>query len=681
VRLRERGLVVTGRTSRRFYHAEPERVTQDDFKDFDVIIPRRLGVIEGQDGKRGRNPRVSRLTKAPNAPESRQNKPVQASQNVSGRKQSSSLEHTNGEQRQDPSTTSHTTLGESGEGVTAAHENQSVYAASNSDKASHEAVHENGQIRLNEASDVDGAQQHASQLNEPRQNVYHDDTPLSSFSDDSRMSAGANTGSDSSAAVPSSDTAAERFSDETRAVQDSVTGETAPEPQDIVKDALDEETATPAEADREVFDTPKDDHTHEEDLWPNADEKATLETSAKTDQSLSPFQPLAMEMEAAKDEIHILGTGVVGKFVAHSLAGLSKPPKITLLMQTPLSMQAWYDEGESITLFKQGRLHTHRGFHVESAAVQERTHPKQWAATFGKNTPVETPMTAISTLIVTTPAKVTVPAILAVRERLRSTSTICLIHDGLGVVEDLNAIVFPDASRRPTYILGNLTGSTNLFARSERRYMVEQKGEVTLTCSKQPQRAVTTTENDITISRTDHSWKESASFLVGCLTRMPELHTVPIAHKSYLQKQLLSVLAHAVIGPISVLYDCTYLELLKSHHARRTMRQLIEELLTVVYAFPEMQSLKNIDKKLSPQHLETMIRRVLRNKPDGISTMLQNIRVGRRTDIDYYNGYLLLRAAELGVECPRNEMLISVVKGKQSIVSHQKASIIPLVEE
>ena len=47
---------------------------------------------------------------------------------------------------------------------------------------------------------------------------------------------------------------------------------------------------------------------------------------------------------------------------------------------------------------------------------------------------------------------------------------------------------------------------------------------------------------------------------------------------------------------------------------------------------------------------------------DNYNSMLQDLRRGRVTEIDYINGYLLARAAEHGLSCPANAQLYEEVR-------------------
>lgn len=61
--------------------------------------------------------------------------------------------------------------------------------------------------------------------------------------------------------------------------------------------------------------------------------------------------------------------------------------------------------------------------------------------------------------------------------------------------------------------------------------------------------------------------------------------------------------------------------------------------------------------------------------------MVQDVRSGRLTEIDYINGYIIKRGEELGIHCVMNYMLMHMVKGKNKIKSKEKADLLPLVDQ
>lgn len=423
--------------------------------------------------------------------------------------------------------------------------------------------------------------------------------------------------------------------------------------------------------------------TMEESL-PSAPEDTPLSQDNHSGSTLL-YSPLGVETELTNQtmskEIHILGVGAIGKFIAHGLASLTNPPPITLLMHRPLLMQQWHDEGGAIQLLREGRIYTQSGFNIESAANFRREKPNQRFAGFGPNLEhsAEPPETNIDTLIVTTAPKATLPALMAVRDRLRPSSTICIIGEGMGVVEELNTHVFPDPQRRPTYILGNVARSPYIMP-SDRTFSIVQKGQVSVGCSKLPRQIVSpATEFLPSVTRTDFSWSLPASYLVGLLARVPEFHTRTVGHKSFYKDQLLRLVVSSVIGPISVVHDCSNSELLMSYNAKMAMKAVLEEISLIIRSLPELQSLANVDSDFDTTKLQKIVKSSLIKTASSHSRMLQDVNAGRRTDIDYLNGYLLTRAVELGIDCPINEMLVNVVKGKQMIKSRIADGHVPFL--
>lgn len=156
-------------------------------------------------------------------------------------------------------------------------------------------------------------------------------------------------------------------------------------------------------------------------------------------------------------KIHILGTGNLGNFVAHSLSRMADPPSITLLLHQPHKFQQWFDEGKSIEFMHDGITDYRDGFDVEYSGMQYRPDPRQqfftgFDRTYGFLKQKED--WTIEKLVVTTSALHTVSALRSVRWRLGPGSTICFLNHNMGVVEHVNNTLFRDQATRPRYIIG-----------------------------------------------------------------------------------------------------------------------------------------------------------------------------------------------------------------------------------
>ncbi|KAH7333419.1 ketopantoate reductase PanE/ApbA C terminal-domain-containing protein [Rhexocercosporidium sp. MPI-PUGE-AT-0058] len=388
-----------------------------------------------------------------------------------------------------------------------------------------------------------------------------------------------------------------------------------------------------------------------------------------------------LEQKPINRTIHILGLGAAGKYVAHSLASLPFAPPITLLMHRPLMMQHWHDEGAAIHVIKGGDIRTQTNFHIESSARFAQQDSQQCFPGFGPRLEhtAEPPNYQISALIITTEAYRTISALTAIKHRLGRSSTILLLNNGLGLAERINERVFPDPYNRPTYILGNM--SHNLES-TERHFTLIEKSPGRLECSKFPQ--VSSSRKGRTapmLTRKDFSWTAHASHLVGTLARTPEFRTATLGHKSFYESQLQTLAAGAVIGPLSVVFDCTNDLILYNYNASQTMKLLLREISRVIRSLPELQSLPDLDSTFSVKRLESIIVSKISKSGRNLSTMLQNVRAGNRTNIDYYNGYIERRARELGIDTPRNEMMLHLVRGKCAAKSRELNNYIPFEDD
>lgn len=368
------------------------------------------------------------------------------------------------------------------------------------------------------------------------------------------------------------------------------------------------------------------------------------------------------------ETIHILGMGTAGKYIAHALASNSHAPPVTLLMHNQATIQQWYDEGAAIRVLKNGKAHIQSQFSIELSAKPLSRQDEM----MGRRRPGQVD-SIIETLIVTTEPNVMLPAIASIRHRLRPSSTICLVSDGLGMMDIINAELFPDHSVRPTYVLGCMT---HRLASTYRDFTIEEKITGGITVSKLPRMNAQDPER-VSVRRADFSWSPQAKHLMTTLIRTPDLNTRAYGHKSFYKSQLRRLAIGAVIGPLSVAFDCSNDKLLFNYNISQTMHFLIREISRIITSLPQLRNLPRIRQDFDPVKLEAIIVSAIAQTGTNLSSMLQDVRAGRRTDINFYNGYLAKEAARLGIDCPRNHMLIHMVLGKQNAKSKELNDYIP----
>ena len=110
---------------------------------------------------------------------------------------------------------------------------------------------------------------------------------------------------------------------------------------------------------------------------------------------------------------------------------------------------------------------------------------------------------------------------------------------------------------------------------------------------------------------------------------------------------------NCVINPLTVFYDCTNGEL--AEH-----RPEIEALSNEVAAVMEREG-----QHTSREWLIDYVLEVIRSTAGNTSSMLQDIRAQRRTEIDYINGYVIRRARAQGITTPENSRLYEFIKRKE----------------
>ncbi|OJD37410.1 2-dehydropantoate 2-reductase [Diplodia corticola] len=406
------------------------------------------------------------------------------------------------------------------------------------------------------------------------------------------------------------------------------------------------------------------------------------------------FQPKIDAALGVPRRVYIIGTGSVGKLIAHSLGALMDPPPITLLFHKPSMIDAWREAGERIQLVTAGVPEAMGGFDVELAMPNRREHGKEIdymddpMRTFISDVPNVTPdgttaprgggadsMEPIDNLIVTTKATTTVSAISAVKHRLSTSSTICFLQNGMGVIDEVNRDLFPDESTRPNYMQGIISHgvhSSSPFTATHAGMGTIQLGLLPRGPLAQNSGAPPSDDPGHELGGLEHSiWALSSRYLLRTLTRSPALCAVGLSPTDLLCAQLEKLAVNCLINPITALIDVRNGALLHNFHFTRVMRLLLSEISLVIRSLPELQGMPNLDSRFATSRLETMAMAVADKTRENISSMLADTRRGLHTEVDYINGYIVKRGEEVGVRCVMNYMLACLVNGKQNVVHRE----------
>ncbi|KAF2488834.1 hypothetical protein BU16DRAFT_553612 [Lophium mytilinum] len=459
--------------------------------------------------------------------------------------------------------------------------------------------------------------------------------------------------------------------------------------------------------------------------WPSS----SLQLDVQHD-DLEPFQPLRDVADFYRSEevfdrrIHIIGIGNVGRFIAHSIRGVPSPPPVTLIFHRALYNQQWLVSDQKLRVITNGVEETIHGFNAEVAFPRPRHHGREIAVdgsdSFNSSDPFASEQSTgptvlegestkpIHSLIVCSKSSTVVSALLSIRHRLLPSSVILFLQNGMGTVDEVNEIVFPDAATRPHYMIGiNSHGLNN--AHVNKPFTTNHAGFGTIALGilphardspdatkHYPLAPVTRFNpgvdeiNPVESKRPadpdpdnpqpySSSWPKTARHLLRTLLRTPVLCATAFSPQDVLQLQLEKLAVNSVINPLTVLLDARNGAILYNYALTRVMRLLLAEASLVIRSLPELSHVPNVEQRFGAGRLETLVVGVANATRENVSSMLADARAGRRTEIDYMNGWIVKRGELLGVSCVTNFMIQELVKGKTRMISHELGDNVPFV--
>jgi len=337
-------------------------------------------------------------------------------------------------------------------------------------------------------------------------------------------------------------------------------------------------------------------------------------------------------------------------------------PPVRLLFTSQDHLETYIQEGRQIRLRRNGAFITRRQPMAELAHRDPLASDPQ----FGDH---------IDNLIVTVPGATAVRAISRILHRIDHRTTICLVHDGLGVVEALNEALFPRVNSRPNYVLGHMAHVLDyLPSHHHLRYTLNERKHRALfltVCYRDAGKFPSLNHFPPPESRvpTTHLLRE----LVTC----PDLGGGGYRYDQFLRRKLQDMVFQAAIGPVSTISGLPCRELGGNAAARRLVTDLVGEMSQVIMALPEAQAQAQFLEAVSEGRLEKMCIKKVSHGPVPQSRMSRLVGLGRHSDIDFLNGWFVRRGDELGIPCPANKMVVNMVKTKESENSGRNYQSVP----
>jgi 2-dehydropantoate 2-reductase len=241
----------------------------------------------------------------------------------------------------------------------------------------------------------------------------------------------------------------------------------------------------------------------------------------------------------------------------------------------------------------------------------------------------------------------------------------------MGVIDVVNKKVFPEPTLRPHYMLGIVSHG---LAQRQDRFHVTHTGVGTTILGPVP------SQNSGTLTSTDKEpdWAPSTKYLLRTLTLTPSLVAVAETPSSIMLYQLEKLAMNSIINPLTALMNCRNGEILYNYSFTRVMRLLLFEVSSVICSLPELQGIPGVEGRFSPERLRGMVTQLANKTAKNHSSMLQDVRSNKTTEVEFLNGYIIRRGEELGIKCVANYMIKHLVLAKQRESRQKDLSAIPI---
>ncbi|KAL8418732.1 hypothetical protein RB594_002082 [Gaeumannomyces avenae] len=351
-----------------------------------------------------------------------------------------------------------------------------------------------------------------------------------------------------------------------------------------------------------------------------------------------------------KAPIYILGVGNLGKLVAYCLRKQSPITPVTLLLHRDGLLSDWAAAGQAIECVTPGSGAADRrtGFVVEA--------PSHRAPAPGASTPLP----PIKNLVVATKTYMTAAALRPLQHRLGRDSNVLLLQNGMGTAEELSATLFTDRASRPAY----WAGISNAGVYGTGPFSIVHAGRGALTIG----RVLVDDNDDESDSGEQQQQRHDApGTMIQRLLEACDLEATLATPQRLRAAQLRKLVANATINPLTAVFGCRNRDVFATPARLELLRLLVAETGPVVRALlgggPDDN---NDDGEFSDERLLAAALLVAERTGGNVSSMLQDARAGRETEVDYINGYVASRAAALGLPAPRNAALVAMVKGRET---------------
>ncbi|PHH70556.1 hypothetical protein CDD80_5936 [Ophiocordyceps camponoti-rufipedis] len=334
-------------------------------------------------------------------------------------------------------------------------------------------------------------------------------------------------------------------------------------------------------------------------------------------------------------KVHIIGEDEKAKYIAHALCNI----------YNSVELLDWRRERTG----KYRNLSISRPGRAIYKPVERNQVPKHAFA--------QDSSSHIDLMVVTGPGSDAVKALDSVKHRVDNKSNVCIMSEGLGVLEDVRKKVFEGSDSKPNFFLGHMSHRL-VWNRNTDSVKRLYNGQTRLT------NALSTADGyDPIKSRQEHD-SDSWTPAVSTWGSSHDLNSMVTTYDEWLQLKLPGMMFDCVVEPACVALELSYKELLWNRGAQRLMNGLLDELVLVIRHMNEVSEAPIMRQLTNADQIARWLRKRILAKGSAPCQLVKRIEYGLPTNVQFRNGYFIRRAHQLGMDFRMNVMVDNLIEAR-----------------
>ncbi|KAK9490548.1 ketopantoate reductase [Lipomyces doorenjongii] len=208
--------------------------------------------------------------------------------------------------------------------------------------------------------------------------------------------------------------------------------------------------------------------------------------------------------------------------------------------------------------------------------------------------------------------------------------------NGSGMIEEVNAHLFTNPNKRPSYLIGVISHGVTLNS----PFNITHTGFSATSVRPVP-------------------WTTNHQPLPPNVDSIPRLNLTSYSYTSILQIQLEKLAVNAFCNPLCALNDSRNGFLFTIPETRR---EILTEISDVVLALPELKHALGLEERFSVDNLENTVNGIIQKTYNTTCSMVWDLRAGRETEVRFINGSWSRMGRRVGVKTTVNDRLVAQVE-------------------